>query len=114
LLAEALVLLQEVGDKWGIADGLERLARVAVAQGQAERAAWLCGAAARLRTAIGAPLPPAERTLYESALADARTALGNESFAAAWAHGQALSLEQVIAAMQINDGQDTPPRTTAS
>jgi tetratricopeptide (TPR) repeat protein len=58
LLAEALVLLQEVSDKWAIADCLERLARVACAQAQTERATRLCGAAAALRTAIGAPLPP--------------------------------------------------------
>jgi hypothetical protein len=65
--------------------------------GSLERAAWLCGAAGGLRTAIGAPLPPAERALYERAVADARAALGDDAFAVAWAHGHALSLERAIA-----------------
>jgi hypothetical protein len=67
------------------------------ARGQVERAAWLYGAAAGLRTALGAPLLPAERALHKRAVADARAALGDDAFAAAWERGQALSLEQAIA-----------------
>jgi hypothetical protein len=64
---------------------------------QLERAARLCGAAAALREAIGAPLSAAERTDFDRTVAAVRAALGEEAFAAVWACGQALPLEQAIA-----------------
>jgi hypothetical protein len=70
---------------------------VACAQGQPERATRLCAAVAAMRTAIGAPLPPPERATYDATVATARAALGEDTFAAAWAAGQALPLEQAIA-----------------
>ena len=83
----------------GCAECLERLARVACAQGQPERATRLCAAAAALREAIGAPLPPAERPHFDQTVATARVALGADAFASAWEHGRTLPLEQVIATM---------------
>ena len=97
-LAEALVLSQAVGDKtWNTAICLEVLAGVACAQGQPERATRLCAAAAALRTATGTPLDRFDRTTYDSIVAAAQEALDDDAFAAAWAVGQALPLEQAIA-----------------
>jgi hypothetical protein len=42
-------------------------------------------------------LSPAERGAYEAAVAAARAALGADAFAAAWAEGRALPLEQAVA-----------------
>jgi hypothetical protein len=50
-----------------------------------------------VREAIGAPLPPAERPLFDQTVATARAALGTDAFAAAWEHGRTLPLEQLIA-----------------
>jgi hypothetical protein len=50
-----------------------------------------------LCSTIGAPLLPSERALYERTVVAARSALGEDAFAAAWEHGQALPLEQAIA-----------------
>ena len=61
-----------------------------------ERAARLLGAAKVLREAIGAPMPPAERTADERSMTVVRAALGEAVFAAAWSGGQSLSLAQVI------------------
>jgi tetratricopeptide (TPR) repeat protein len=97
LYTESLESYQAMGDKAGIAECLEEMASVACAQGQSERTARLCGAAATLRIAIGAPLPPTNRDAYDHILAQARAELGNEAFAAAFAAGAALSLEQAIA-----------------
>jgi predicted ATPase/DNA-binding SARP family transcriptional activator len=97
LLADALVRFQELDDPLSIAECLERSARVACAQGQPAHGASLCAAAAALREAIGAPLPPAERPLFDQTVATARAALGTDAFAAAWEHGRTLPLEQVIA-----------------
>jgi hypothetical protein len=55
----------------------------------------LFGAAA-LREAAGAPLAPRERKEVEPQVAELRTAMGDAVFEAAWAEGQAMSLEQVV------------------
>ena len=81
----------------GAPRGLEQLAATAGVAGQGARAARLLGAAAALREALGAPQPPQERTDTEQAVAPARAALGEEAWAAAYAAGRALTLEQAIA-----------------
>ena len=75
---------------------LEGLARVALTQGRMKRAAWLCGAAAALREDKGWPLPSAKRAEHDRSVAAAREALGEEVFAATWARGHALPLEETI------------------
>jgi tetratricopeptide (TPR) repeat protein len=101
LLAESLALSQELGDKGGMAAGLEDMARVVIASGTTahilERAIQLCGAASALRAAIGAPLSVPGRAEQERTVGALRTALGKAAYEAAWAEGQAISLEQAIA-----------------
>ena len=96
LFEESLAIFRELGNKLGIAQNLEGLAAVAVAQAQSERAARLFGAAEGLREVIGAPLPSADRAEHDRSVAAVRTALGEEAFAAAWAEGRAISLEQAV------------------
>ena len=93
---DALRLFQAMGDRAGTTVCLEGLAAVAVQQNQPERAAWLSGAAAGLRAALGAPQPPVDRALYAPLLATVRVALGEDAFAAAWEAGRALLLEQAM------------------
>ncbi|MDP9375700.1 MAG: tetratricopeptide repeat protein, partial [Chloroflexota bacterium] len=94
---ESLALHWEVGYKEGVAYALENLAGVAVAQREPERAARLFGAAEALREAIGTPLPPSERAGYERDVAAVRRLLGGDAFAAAWATGRSLPLENARA-----------------
>jgi predicted ATPase/DNA-binding CsgD family transcriptional regulator len=94
---EALAILQELGVKWLIAACLDGLAEVAVAQGQPEWAAHLLGAAALLREALGVSPPPYNLANYERTVATTRAQLGEERFAAAWAEGREMTLEQVLA-----------------
>ena len=95
-LKESLALKQE--SRRGIASVLAGFATLTVARQQAKLAAQLLGAVEVLREAIGSPpLSPDERTDYEQALVAARTALGEEAFATAWAQGRAMPLEQAIA-----------------
>jgi hypothetical protein len=61
------------------------------------RAARLLGAAEALRTVIGVQRPPAARPAYTRDVASARALLDDATFAAAWAAGRALTLEQAIA-----------------
>jgi predicted ATPase len=97
LYQECLRMHTTTGTRGSIAHSLEALAAVAAGQGQSEKAARLWGAAQALREAIGAPLPPVDVTDYEHSVEAARSAAGESSFAAAWAAGRALALEQAIA-----------------
>jgi hypothetical protein len=96
LLKESLALMQESKSRRSIASVLEGFAMLALAQQQATLAAQWLGAAEGLRETIGAPLPFDERSGYEQAVAAARTVLGEEAFASAWAQGRATPLEQTI------------------
>ena len=96
LYEESLELGWRMGQNHAILACLEGLSRVAVAQGKMERAARLCGTAAALREDIGWPLPPAKRAEHDRTVTAARGALGEEVFAAAWARGHALPLEETV------------------
>lgn len=97
LYTQSVTRYRAASNTLGIAECIESLALIAHMQGQWERAARLLSAAATLREAIGAPLPLVDRAAIEDATAPTRAALGVASFAAAWAAGQTMSLEQAIA-----------------
>jgi predicted ATPase len=88
----------------GLAQVVARRAARHPAGGQLERAARLFGAAAALRATLGAAaargwnfqLAPANRDAYERQVAATRATLGEETFAAAWAEGEALLPEQAM------------------
>jgi hypothetical protein len=42
-------------------------------------------------------MSPSQRAEYERQIAAARSRLGDSAFAAAWAEGQAMSLEEAVA-----------------
>ncbi len=45
---------------------------------------------------MGAPIPPVEHATYERVVEEARRQTNEEAFAAAWAEGYALPLEQLL------------------
>ena len=101
LYRESLTLCQQLGEKAVITECLEGFAAVAGAQGgqtASSRSARLWGAAEALRESIGVPIPPVDRVMYEQALATSRARADERMFAAAWAEGRAMTLEQAIAA----------------
>ena len=69
---------------------------IVAAQGEHAWAAHLWGVAESLRERCGVPLSPFERVDYEPAVASARTHLGEQAFATAWAEGRTMTLEQVL------------------
>lgn len=101
-MKEGLAIARDVGGKRGMAMAIEELALVARAHARHVEAARLFAAAQTLREAIGAPLPPADHVRYDRAVAGVRAGLGEQAFAAAWAEGQAMALEQAVAdALQV-------------
>jgi predicted ATPase/class 3 adenylate cyclase len=96
LYRESLALFGETGDRWVATECIEGLAIIASAQGNAERAARLFGVAAAARQTFGITMPRNEPGDQERSKTTARAGLGDEAFAAAWAEGRAMTLEQAI------------------
>ncbi len=90
--------------------GLEGLADVATRQGKPVWAARLLGAAEAIRETRAIPLPPVWRADYERAVAAARAQLDEKTFAAAWAQGRAMTLEEVLAARELATTSPPPVR----
>jgi predicted ATPase/DNA-binding CsgD family transcriptional regulator len=97
---EGFLRARETGNKYTIASCLEGLAGVRAAQGELPQSARLWGAAEALRQAIGAPIPPVYRPVYERTVTAARVQLGEKAFAAAWEEGRTMALEHVLAAQE--------------
>jgi hypothetical protein len=97
LYEEALRLRRDGPGDATVAGSLEGLAAVAAAEEQPERAVRLLAAAASIREVSGACLVPCQRPGVERTLAATRVLLDNDTFAAAWAAGSGLTLQQAIA-----------------
>ena len=107
-LTQGLAVLRDAGYVWGLPPRLRDLAQVAEAQGHPARAARLWGAAAAQHQALlGRPLPAHEGPTLAQAAESLRARLGAAAFDAAWAEGQAMTLEQAVA-YALEDAPDAP------
>jgi hypothetical protein len=96
LLLEGLDLFQTLGHKLGMATALEELAAVRAAKDEGGQAAMLLSVAHALREKLGAPLPPVDRTAYDSVIDVSRTQLGETDFAAIWADASTRHFQEVV------------------
>jgi predicted ATPase len=102
---EVLAQYWERGDELRIAEGLEQLADASAVYKQPERAARLLGAVESLRESIGAARQPFERQWQENRLEAIHSQLDEAAFAALWAEGRAMTLEEaVVFALNDQDG----------
>jgi hypothetical protein len=83
--------MHQVEQRLGIVKGLAGLAEMAAAQGRAERAGRLFGAASRLL-----PATSSYREQLHRRRAAARAQLDAATFEAGWTAGQAMTEEQAI------------------
>ncbi len=95
LYLEALGLAWQIGDRRRIAFCLEGLGLASV-ESDPERTTWWLSAADGLREIIAAPLPPAEKVLYDQALAQLHDRLSPAIFEAAWQSGRMTPLAEVV------------------
>jgi non-specific serine/threonine protein kinase len=96
-LTEALTLAWPKGPRIVVAMALEELGAQAVRKGHAQLGVRLLAAVAMLRQTLGTPIRPADRPSIERGLATARTTLGDATFTNAWATGQRLPLDEIVA-----------------
>ena len=96
LLAEGLALHIELGGH-DVNYYLIGFASVTNRQGRPLKAATLVGAADAVRAAAGRALDPGDVPDYEELLSALRAQLGEETLAAAYTKGQAMSREEAVA-----------------
>ena len=82
----------------GLSYGLEAAAGLTLTGSRAEAAARLLGAADGLRDEVGVPIWGPRLTRFESLVATAREALGEEFFDRLWAEGRALDYDGALEA----------------
>jgi predicted ATPase/DNA-binding NarL/FixJ family response regulator len=114
LHAESLAVRWEVGDRRGIAEGFEGIARIAMRRGNAERAAHLLGTAEALRQAIAAPLPERQRLEHDQLLGSVRNALGRDAYATAVEAGRVMSLQEAVSAASAEGNGATGAHVVAT
>jgi len=105
-LEESLAIRTEIRDKGGIAWCLEKLAEAKFEQSHIQDAVRLFGRAEAVRAPIGSVIDPADQPEYSRIISKLRAALGMDAFAAAWADGGALQLEDAIE-LALFEPQDT-------
>ncbi len=111
-LASALERLREAvddfrqlgGHKRGLARALEGYARAAAAQGRADRAMRLAGAAAALRRLVGTPLLATEQQLLLVHLQSAHDQLTASERSRVWMAGCTMTMEEAIEFAVENQG----------
>jgi non-specific serine/threonine protein kinase len=95
-LRESLSLRVEISDQGGIAWCLEKLAEARYEQTEYQEATKIYGQAESIRAPLGSLIDPADLADYNRILSGLRSALGEEAFAALWAEGAAMRLDEVI------------------
>jgi len=93
---EGLPIAKEVGDPFTIAFLLEALASLEAAFRQPKRATRLLGAAEAFREDKDFPVPHSHRLDSDRPLAAIRDLLNQDVFAATWAEGRAMTLDQAV------------------
>ncbi|MGH8163623.1 MAG: ATP-binding protein, partial [Rhodanobacteraceae bacterium] len=97
LFKEGLLLSRDVGDMIRLLEALEGLAWATAELGQPRLAVRQGGAAEAERVRLGLSQGVPDRGFGERAVQAMRAALGEETFAATWAEGRAMTLNDAVA-----------------
>ena len=120
MFRESLVLKRGLGDRMGMAVGLDSLGRVATAGGEGERAAVLLGAAEAVWDVVGMSEtgnPFAFAPSRSDGLQQARKLLGKQRFRELFRQGSQLALDQAVTfalEAQTDDAHPPPARVKPS
>ncbi|WP_338930571.1 BTAD domain-containing putative transcriptional regulator [Streptomyces netropsis] len=106
---DGLAAARRTGDPRAVALALEGLAGARASDGHPRHAAELLGTATTVRESVDARLPAPERTDVDRTAMQARAALGEDGFAAAFAHGHTLTVTdhaRVLGAGEVPSEQE--------
>ena len=92
----SLSIRQEIGDNSGVAWCLEKLAELALHNGELEKSARILGAAAVLRREVSSPIHSTDIPDYEALLGSLRDRLGPDMFQSTWDAGLMFPLVDAI------------------
>ena len=95
-LVESAASLDALGNRQQLPACLEGLMGVAVAEERWDLAARLCGMRERILNELGVSIAPLCPDVHDSAIAAARSALGDTRFETGLAKGRTASLQQAI------------------
>jgi predicted ATPase/DNA-binding CsgD family transcriptional regulator len=110
---EALTAVQGLLGAWGLGNILACFAGLAGVQGDPVRAVRLAGACAAVQESWQTPGIPLMEAILADELARARRALGEDAYAAAWADGRAMSLEEGVADALALEAAPAPEPTAS-
>ena len=96
LYQESLALYRDTGDKWVATECIEGLAIIAGTEGDRQLAARLSGMVEAARETFGITMPRLRRGTEEWLGAMGLEELRSGVYAAAWAEGRAMNLEQAV------------------
>jgi len=96
-LTTGLEIKADIGDKNGMAYSIEAFGFLECEERSYHQAATLLAAAAALREAIGAPLPPIEEAELTSRITLLKQELSDEEFAAATTRGKKMTMGEAVA-----------------
>jgi tetratricopeptide (TPR) repeat protein len=96
LYKQSMALAWETGMYTVVLDDLVGFACLAGAQGDAVRAAQLCGAAEALHEATGYPQDPISHAEMEPYLASGRSKVHEAVWEEAWEEGRTMTLEEAV------------------
>jgi predicted ATPase/class 3 adenylate cyclase/DNA-binding CsgD family transcriptional regulator len=108
---KSLSIAATVGGEVIVPDILECLADIARIEGSQLEAVRLNGMAAAGRERMGSRRFKVFDSTHDAAVAELRTALGDNDFDEAWAEGASLSMEEAIAFVQRGRGERKRPAT---
>lgn len=108
LVEESVRTLRGLNEKWHLASSLAYLAVILAVRGRPHRAAALFGASEGMREAVGQEEVLFQyRADYDRGVENARNALSEEEFAAAWAEGRVMDAEEAISyALEEDDHEE--------
>jgi tetratricopeptide (TPR) repeat protein len=94
---ESLKISEELGDKINTGIALGIFAALAVAAGEMEKAARFFGAAQAIYDATGYKSDKVDQIFFDRYTEEARAAIGEEAFEAAFSEGKAMRLKKAVA-----------------
>ena len=96
VLTQSLQLIRPHGRTRSVADCLESVARLAVAEGQMERAVRLLGCASQIYDELGTQPRSSERAEYDQMLDVLRSEVSSPLWEVAWEAGRAMTVDEAI------------------